>query len=165
MPEPEDWRVADRAYLRGILTGWAPGTIPAATPSAPGAGEPAASGGWVGIVQENTPLVPNPAPSGKREAPTLFAVWRLEWPRTVGCYGTEGEAPERHGKLTIAIFTEIGAQGGFLEAVAKALLHTLDDASDQPDARIYFDAQEAALVTAGDRGSWFIANLFVPATG
>jgi len=154
-----DWRAADKSYVRGVLAGFAPDGVPAASPvTAP---VPGAAGGWCGIVPERTALVPNPVPSGRRATPTIFAAWRLVYDRLTGTY-EGGSAPPRTGKLICSIYSEDGAQDAALDLVQAGIAAVLDAASDDPARLLCFDGETAKLETQGSRGPWAVVNLYVP---
>lgn len=123
--------------------------------------DPLPSDGWVAIVQENSYLTPDPAPSGNMEAPTVYAAYKLEYDDFESDYGGQG-APVRYGRLTVARFLEKGAKKGPLRKLRTAILQQLQEAPDEP---LGFDCQAAKSVTVGYVGGWFVENLVVPFCG
>jgi len=156
-----DWREADKAAIRDLLAGWAPAGIPPASPVPATAGVQRAAGGWVGIVPERSVLVPTPVPSGRRSMPTVFAAWRLVYDRVAGLYEPGGNPP-CSGKLICSAYSEDGAQDGPLDALFAGLAQKLDTYSDDPEARLRFNGEDAAPQAIGPRPPWTVVNLNVP---
>jgi hypothetical protein len=148
MSSAEDYEETDYAFVRGLFPpDWTPDPMPSAA--------------WRGIVQENTAIDPDPAPSGRMEAPTVYAAWKIVYDEIEGDYEDEG-APVRYGRLQVARFIEKGARKGPLRLLRRAILRQLAGAPDEP---LGFDIQAARSVTVGYIGPWFVENLDIPFAG
>ncbi len=145
----DDFEELDYAHVREQIfpSDWTPDPLP--------------SEAWRGLVQENSYLVPDPAPTGRLEAPTVYAAWKLDYDDFESDYGGEG-APVRYGRLTVARFIEKGAKKGPLRKLRTAILRRLLDVPDEP---LGFDVQKARSVTVGYSGPWFVENLVIPFCG
>lgn len=147
---PTDYEETDFAFVRDLFVDWTPDPMPSAA--------------WAGIVQENGALTPDPEPTGKTEAPTVYAAWTLTYDTLDGDY--EGKsAPVRYGRLTVARYTEPGSRKGALRKLRAALLNRLAQANAL-DGPIGFDLQGSKPVAVGFvGGGWFVENLVVPFAG
>lgn len=144
----ETFEDEDYAYVRGLFEGWTPDPMP--------------SPNWLGIVQENSALDPMPTPSGKTEAPTVYAAWTMDCDDTEGDYAGE-QAPCRWGRLTVACFTEPGARKGALRKLRNAIRKLLDA---EDDGILAFDLQNAKVLRVGEvAGGWYVENFVIPFVG
>lgn len=151
MSSADGYEETDYAFVRALFPpGWLPWE-PGETPFA----------SWCGIVQENSAIVPDPAPTGRMETPTLYAAWKIVYDELEGDY-EGGGAPVRYGRLQVARFIEKGTRKGPLRRLRAAILRHLMDAPDDP---LGFDVQAARTVTVGYIGPWFVENLDIPFAG
>jgi len=152
MPTPTvaTYKTTDAAYVRSLFAGFVP--------------DPESLPGWAGIAQEGTAIVPNPVPSGRQAAPTIYAVWGLRYGRRWSDYeGTT--APARTGRLIVSRFMEAnGVDDGPCRLLGTAILSKLLELPDGGD--LDFDVQEADDQPPVANGDGFvILNLVVPFVG
>lgn len=149
MATAEDFEEQDYRFIREQIfhPTWTPDPVPSAE--------------WRGIVQENTRIVPDPAPTGESDRPTVYAAWKIDYDEFESDYGGTG-APVRYGRLTVARFIEKGAKKGPLRKLRTAILKQLQAAPDEP---LGFNVQDARSVTVGYVSGWFVENLVVPFCG
>lgn len=143
-----DFEDDDYEFVRELFEGWTPDPLP--------------SDKWRGIVQENSALDPAPTPTGKMQAPTVYAAWTMDVDETRGDF-SGSQAPCRWGRLTVACFTEPGARKGALRKLRKALRALLDA---QVDGALEFDVQNAKTQRVGEvAGGWYVENFVCPFVG
>ena len=94
-----NWRQRDQEHVEKLLAAFRP--------------SPAPSTNWRGYVAGNRLPVAANDPKGDPQNPVMFLMARLEYGEITGCFGGD---PFREGRLSLAVYQELGA--GDAKAVA-----------------------------------------------
>lgn len=94
----------------------------------------AAGQGWLGWYDVAAKVVPEPQPTGKASAPTIWGRWGIFYLGKIAGSFDRDDAPVRQGYVQLSLYYEEGAQRGCVLGAFTAGRQAFDNATTQTDA-------------------------------